>query len=130
MHTPIETKTLSKNAPHPTSRRRFLARCLGIGVGTALLPVAAFAQFSLQNGMYLGYWKDGRALMERVNVTNTEIRITRLAGGDVQGKTFVYIRSGHSTYNSPSGHQIYVTGPQSFTWTNSKGQNGVAYTRQ
>jgi hypothetical protein len=113
-----------------SSRRRFLASMLGVAATATLAPAMAQAGSPLQGGLYLGYWKDGRALMERLEVTANQIKITRLAGGDVQGQTFIYIRSGPNTYNSTSGHQIFVTGPRSFTWTNSNGQNGVGYTLQ
>lgn len=91
-----------------------------------------FAQYApaLQSGLYFGVWKDGRPMIERVNASANEIVITRMAGGDVEGKTSRYIGSGASQYNSASGHRIFVTGPNSFTWTNSSGQNGVSYTRQ
>jgi len=99
-------------------------------IATMALPSGALAQAQapqLVPGNYQGYWHDGRSMVERVTVTPSEITLHRIAGGDVQGQTFRYIRSGASTYNSPNGHVILITGPTSFTWTNSNGQNGVAY---
>jgi hypothetical protein len=86
--------------------------------------------YQLQSGLYLGHWHDGRPMVERVTVTPNQITLTRVAGGDVEGTTSHYIRSGANQYNSTSGHKIYITGPSSFTWTNSNGQNGVSYLLQ
>jgi len=124
----------AKKAKPGQTRRKFLALLGGLAAGAALAPMGAEAQQGfyqpLHSGMYLGYWKDGRAMMDRVEVTGNQIYMTRVAGGDVQGKTAVFIRSGPNTYNTPSGHQIFITGPRSFTWTNRHGQNGVSYVKQ
>lgn len=124
----------NSNAGPCRKRRQFLALLGGLAAGAVLAPEGADAQQGffqpLQSGMYLGYWKDGRAMMDRVQVSGSQIYMTRVAGGDVQGKTAVFIRSGQNTYNTPSGHQIFITGPRSFTWTNRHGQNGVAYVLQ
>ncbi|WP_420334165.1 hypothetical protein [Roseibium sp.] len=129
----IETRN-SGNTEARRTRRQFLALLGGLAAGAALAPMSAEAQRGfyqpLHSGMYLGYWKDGRAMMDRVEVTGNQIYMTRVAGGDVQGKTAVFIRSGPNTYNTPSGHQIFITGPRSFTWTNRHGQNGVSYVKQ
>lgn len=124
----------SPNTGPKQTRRRFLALIGGLAAGAVLAPQGAEAQQGfyqpLHSGMYLGYWKDGRAMMDRVEVTGNQIYMTRVAGGDVQGKTAVFIRSGPNTYNTPSGHRIFITGPRSFTWTNRHGQNGVSYVKQ
>ncbi|MEO0976561.1 MAG: hypothetical protein AAFY24_04865 [Pseudomonadota bacterium] len=124
----------SPNTEPKQTRRRFLALIGGLAAGAVLAPQAAEAQQGfyqpLQSGMYLGYWKDGRAMMDRVEVSGNQIYVTRVAGGDVQGKTAVFIRSGQNTYNTPSGHRIFITSPRSFTWTNRHGQNGVSYVKQ
>ena len=116
------------------TRRKLLALLTGLAAGAVLAPKGAEAQQGfyqpLHSGMYLGYWKDGRAMMDRVEVTGNQVYMTRVAGGDVQGKTAVFIRSGPNSYNTPSGHQIFITGPRSFTWTNRHGQNGVSYVKQ
>ncbi|WP_434055359.1 MAG: hypothetical protein RDA78_11010 [Roseibium sp.] len=116
------------------NRRQFLALLGGLATSAVLAPHSAEAQQGffqpLQNGMYLGYWKDGRAMMDRVEVSGNQIYKTRVAGGDVQGRTAVFIRSGQNTYNTPSGHQIFITGPRSFTWTNRHGRNGLSYAKQ
>ena len=89
--------------------------------------IAPLRALQLAPGNYQGYWHDGRAMVERVTVTPSEITLYRIAGGDVQGQTFLYNRSGANTGNSPNGHVILITSPTSFTRTNSNGRNGVAY---
>jgi hypothetical protein len=99
-------------------------------IATVAVPSGAHAQAQapqLAPGNDQGCWHDGCAMVERVTVTPSEITLHRIPGGDVQGQTFRDIRSGASTYNSPNGHVIMITSPTTFTWTNSSGQNGVAY---
>jgi hypothetical protein len=117
------------------SRRAFFKSVItpalaAAAIATVAIPSGAHAQAQapqLVPGNYQGYWHDGRSMVERVTVTPSEITLHRIAGGDVQGQTFRYIRSGASTYNSPNGHVIMITSATTFTWTNSNGQNGVAY---
>lgn len=118
-------------AAMPMAATAQTSACLNVGgaflcsdIGSPAVQVQAS---QLQSGMYEGYWHDGRAMVERVTVTANEILLYRVAGGDVQGQTFRYIRSGASTYNSSNGHTIFITGPTSFTWTNSGNRNGVSY---
>lgn len=123
------------NTPRTTASRRSILRAVAVAAVTlatasVTAPTATLAQATTQlySGNYKGYWHDGRAMVERVSVTPSVITAYRVAGGDVQGQTARYIRSGPNSYNSTTGHIITVTGPDTFTWTNSSGRNGVAYT--
>lgn len=119
-------------ATAPTATLAQISACLNIGgvsicndATGPITPIQATAQ--LRSGNYQGFWHDGRPMVERVRVTPNEITVYRVAGGDVEGTTARYIRSGPNSYNSTTGHIITVTGPHQFTWTNSSGRNGVSY---
>lgn len=129
---PVIAATALAAAAVPTAAQAQATACMNVG-GTVLCTeigggaIQVQAQTQLIAGNYQGYWRDGRALVEHVTVTPNEISVHRIAGGDTQGVTARFIRSGPTTYNSPTGHRIVITGPTTFTWTNNAGQNGVAY---
>ena len=114
----------------PTSfmRRSLLAAALS-APAAAMVSAPVHAQ-ELVSGVYQGTWHDGRNLVERLVVYPSYLTIVRIAGGDHQGGPPVtYASQGPSVYQSDRGHQIIVTGPESFTWVNSGGGNRVNYVR-
>ncbi|MEM9784454.1 MAG: hypothetical protein AAF899_18510 [Pseudomonadota bacterium] len=90
-------------------------------------PVPASGPAQLLSGQYVGLWKDGRELVEEVIAYDDATLLTRRVGDTGAPAVFRHVEDGF--YRHDSGAVILVTGPDSFSWANGRGENIVDYLR-